>query len=630
MILGIVAGTLSILATHLVLAALLAGVGLLIRRGFGLTGVTIRDLLVAFWVGVAAAVLLLLVWTFVWPVTAVPLVIVGLAGVAGLARSRRELGGLIAREQWSRAGWVLALLVLSSLWIANKARAPLSNTDSSLYHLQGLLWAQEYATVPGLANLFGGLAFNNASLLFAAMLDVGPWDGRAHHIANGLLTQVLLWHGLLGIARVVRSTGADRVQGFFEAMLVAPAANLAMEDRLTSYVTDVPMAAFVLVAAAQLHLLLLRPDDDPRESAWRGFTILTLLAAAVTFKVPAAPLAVACAVLVTAWLLLRVRPGPSLRKTAALWSFGAVGGLAAAWLARGALLSGYLLFPSSRFPLPVEWRAPEALARGEFAFAAHSSFATVERPAAVMGQMSFVEWLPGWWSISGSSDLHYLAVPAVILFVCAIAWVLLRGARRTALATLWVAVPAAIAAAVWFVVAPEPRYGAPFLWIMACVAATALFQAAAGARASTRAVAVALLLLGVSPLVVSPLHGPLDRRLDPVRRIVKQNLLLPGPAAWLHPTTERPVLSQYTTQSGLVLNVPDGGHCWDAPLPCTRNPAPNLRLRVAGDLGRGFVVDGPWAMEDWPAPQRKRFRNAWAEHERRHVDAARPWNRIFD
>ncbi|MGH7657841.1 MAG: hypothetical protein ACREL6_06365, partial [Gemmatimonadales bacterium] len=55
--------------------------------------------------------------------------------------------------------------------------------------------------------------------------------------------------------------------------------------------------------------------------------------------------------------------------------------------------------------------------------------------------------------------------------------------------------------------------------------------------------------------------------------------------------------------SGLILNTPARGMlCWDAPLPCTPHPAPNLRLRRPGDLGGGFVTDGNWQALDWPNP----------------------------
>lgn len=620
MLFGLIAGTLSVLVTLLLLAAVFAGLGLLVRRGLGLRPVGVRDLFVAFWVGLAGAVLLLILWNFLWPINAGPLLVVGALGVWGLAVARREIRGLVTRERWCRTLWAPILLILSAAWIANLARGSMTNWDTALYHLQGMLWAKQYAVVPGLANLFGALAFNNVSLLYAAMLDIGPWAGRAFHLANGLLLLVLLWQGLLGLIRVARSEGLDRVQGLFEAVLIAPVVNRTLSGRVTSYVTDLPTALVLFAAASQMHLMLLIPDDEPREVAYRGFVSLTLLAVAVTFKMSAAILAAAAGVLVAGWLLLRVRLPARVRVRAGVWSFAVVLCLALGWMGRGVVLSGYPLFPIDRFPFPVDWRAPDALVRGEYAFAAHSSFATAESPSAILGEMRFQEWLPRWWSQSGNEDLHYVAFPFAILILAAGAWLVLRLRRESqdeGAATWWLALPAAIAAVGWFLLAPEPRYSGPFFWTLAATSLAALFRISGGALGIRwREFATFVLVLGLSPTLIHPLFESGRKSHSPLRRIVEENLLLPGPAVWLRPIGGHPEISPYRTESGLVLNVPQD-LCWDAPLPCTRNPAPNLRLRVPDDLSHGFAVDGPWAMEDWPAPRRTVFRKAWAEHERR-------------
>ena len=45
----------------------------------------------------------------------------------------------------------------------------------------------EYRVVPGVANLSAPQALNNASFLYNAVLNTGPWAGRGQHVANGLL-----------------------------------------------------------------------------------------------------------------------------------------------------------------------------------------------------------------------------------------------------------------------------------------------------------------------------------------------------------------------------------------------------------------------------------------------------------
>ena len=53
MLLSLALGTLSILLTQLVLAVLVAGIGLTVRRAFGLRTIGLDDCFFAFWMGLA-------------------------------------------------------------------------------------------------------------------------------------------------------------------------------------------------------------------------------------------------------------------------------------------------------------------------------------------------------------------------------------------------------------------------------------------------------------------------------------------------------------------------------------------------------------------------------------------------
>src|SRR5262249_24346934 len=64
----------------------------------------------------------------------------------------------------------------------------------------------------------------------------------------------------------------------------------------------------------------------------------------------------------------------------------------------------------------------------------------------------------------------------------------------------------------------------------------------------------------------------------------------------------QPPTKEHTTLSGLQLGVPEPTvhRCWNADVPCTPYPVPNLRLRVANDSGKGFMTDGAWEPINWP------------------------------
>jgi hypothetical protein len=138
------------------------------------------------------------------------------------------------------------------------------------------------------------------------------------------------------------------------------------------------------------------------------------------------------------------------------------------------------------------------------------------------------------------------------------------------------------------------------------------FDAKASWRAARR-YWLALLLIGVSPLFMHPILSapPAHRRLPAWKRPVIENLLLPGPSSLQHPSPLRPKFEPYATRSGVQLTYTARTR-FNAPIPCTPNPAPNLRLRVAVRIASGFTVDDSGEMQFWPA-NRPEFGAAIAE-----------------
>jgi hypothetical protein len=123
-----------------------------------------------------------------------------------------------------------------------------------------------------------------------------------------------------------------------------------------------------------------------------------------------------------------------------------------------------------------------------------------------------------------------------------------------------------------FVNTPMPRYQGATLWIVAI------------------------------DLLVLALAGPLGRGGRLLRTLTVALILatfalplLRGAEPWL-PLREfegasGPRVHTERLASGLEVGVPENQVCWYAPLPCTPEPHPGLRLRVPGDLGAGFVID---------------------------------------
>ena len=103
----------------------------------------------------------------------------GLPGIDLSLRGRRWLAPLFLA------------LALCAIFLAISALGPLTNYDSGLYHLGAVKYAGDFATIPGLANLYAPLGYNNSLFPLAAFLGNGPWDGIGYRLFNGLIMMLM-------------------------------------------------------------------------------------------------------------------------------------------------------------------------------------------------------------------------------------------------------------------------------------------------------------------------------------------------------------------------------------------------------------------------------------------------------
>lgn len=88
--------------------------------------------------------------------------------------------------------WAVALAAgLVTAYLAAAALGPVTNYDSGLYHLGAISYAGDYATIPGLADIYQAFGYNTSEFPFAAFLGNGPWDGQGFRMASGLIVTVM-------------------------------------------------------------------------------------------------------------------------------------------------------------------------------------------------------------------------------------------------------------------------------------------------------------------------------------------------------------------------------------------------------------------------------------------------------
>lgn len=596
----------AVLVSWAALLAILVGIGLGFRKLVAASSLNTACLVRSPWIGLSLVILFLQAWHFLFAIQWPALAVVATIGAVGLLAARDDL------INWTRAvrishGFTLRIalpVALVALWLSNRAIGPGDAFDSGLYHYNIVRWNHEFPIVPGLANLQAHLGFNSSCHLFDALLQVGPWEGRANHLANGLLLLMFALNVIASATHLLRS-GPARAQDLFNLTLAIPLVMYAVSKEASSPTSDLPQAMFAFVAASSLVALHSLRDADAEEQSMLTITVILLSTAALCVKLSAGPLAVPMGSLALLVYLSRRPPRGWLVSTVA-WSIGLSVALVLTWVGRSVVLSGYPLFPSKALPMPVEWRVPTD-ARVWFDTDVGAShlvrLSMLERATGTPAFEKVPNWLKrpvhraidnprsafAWVIATFTASSIEIALP-LLLTIASLPFVIIRAGRagRVVHAFEWLLfAPPTIALIAWVRIAPEPRFGTAACWVLA---ATTVSLALRGIRRPGALVptvaALSLLPIAYRILVLT---------FNPASGAPRQALIISaGPDRGFHP---KPVarLLRVPAGPGLIVNVPlTNGPTWDAPLPVavvTRDR--QIRMRMPGQLEHGFVVTKP-------------------------------------
>lgn len=484
------------------------GVGILVSRAGGLSDEEAGTFSSTFWMGFAGVLGFLQLWHFVAPVGLRSFFVVGLVGAGGvlLARSSLWVDG-VRRVNTSPFGARAVALLLFALWLANRAMGPVTPPgDSGIYQIGSVIWSQAYAIVPGLGNLHGRFAFNNAHLLYLAMLDLPDWLPAFHHVGSGLLLLVVTaeaWGHLLRVRANREAAGVHELAGALLPAGLVP--YYFLEAGGTS--TDVMNLILGLVMGLRLlRLLFDATDTEDRRSA--VFQIIVLAAAGTCVKLSFAFLGVPAVLVATASVLRAPGTGARRRHVRSMVVAASLATmLVVPWMARSVILSGYIAYPSSTqlgldvdwavAPEQVEWQNKEirAWARHPVGFFAQYPFGdNAELDAVNQGWSWFLPWFR---RTVARADIF---TAPLIMFLVAVgvyarAVPRLGGAWRRSAAFLVVPL---ISLILWFVTAPAERFAGATFWLLG--AGTVGMVCREAERAKTRAAvgrAVPLLSVGL-------------------------------------------------------------------------------------------------------------------------------------
>lgn len=401
------------------------------------------------WWGLLTALVAMLVVGFRVPLASAPaaaalalvLLAAAITSAVLLARHRpRRATPHVPAGAW----FVRAALGLAILALAAAALGPVTNYDTGLYHLGAIRYAADFATIPGLANLYFPFGYGNSLFPLAALLGNGPWGSEGFRLANGLIIVLVC----LDLALRVRSRHWS--PGTW-VLLVGAVAGLAPMLLLADYwVTSPSQDAAVLVISLVSGAYLVDAIAGRRASSAHGSPSADAAVALVTaaILVTMRPLMGVFA-LVTAAIavsLLIRRGGGSRSRWAVLIAVLVLTAGVQVW--RDRLLSGWIGYPLSFLPIDVVWRAPAAdLETAATLWAARDPVMTQSwQFASGYGWVgSWLTRLPQQWEF-WLLALLYLAALVALLFV--------RRIREAPRHLGWAMLPAAATVVVWFLATP--------------------------------------------------------------------------------------------------------------------------------------------------------------------------------
>ncbi len=456
--------TLLILTTWTVWASATWGIGLALasRLVAGSRGKLRARAQMGIWVGLFVLVTLTVSLNFFVPMAgvvgqwvALGWIVLGIALLARWLYSERLPIALAIQRALTIRNFVpltlVGLLAVSAVITAWFAAAEPMDYDAGLYRMGIINYAAEYRAIPGLANLHSRFGFSSALGPLSAFMGNGIWENNGFRIVTGFVFALLLLEVALRILVPRKRTPGDFliVLGWAFTVWVVlgdsgrwvPSPSQDLKALITALVAFVFLVDFV----------------NPH-TRHRWLASVALLTAAISASIrPLSWLLVLCLLLTIYLASIWVKPRERIGLAGHLYllpSLIAVFVLGVVMMVRDAIISGWLLFPLTAFPLPVDWRAMNPKA---------DSLAITwwgRSPGVSIDQAQAQGWFSPWLdSFISGREMRFFVV-AIAASLIPLLWLAGRRAWRRSWAPMAFALfPALVVSVAWFVTAPDIRFG---------------------------------------------------------------------------------------------------------------------------------------------------------------------------
>ncbi len=449
-----------------------------------LSGYKQENIIEIIFAGLAAATVYAQAFSLFSGVGAAANVILLLFCAAVLILWRKSIAELIVFKAFKSSGHIykVILALLTLIWCYCTSRGYM-HYDSDLYHAQSIRWIEEYGVVAGLGNIHVRFAYNSSFFALSALYSMRDIAGQSLHAVNGFIA-LLLSAEIASAFKTVKSDGSKNI--------VRKCACIGAFYYLTLIYGEIVSPASDYCVMCVIFYIVIRwiAHIEEKEKSVAPYAMLCVVGVfAVTLKLTAGVI-----------LLLVIKPAYMLiskKRVREIVAYILMGVLVIApWIARTAVISGYLLYP---FPaldvLNVDWKIPAAEAANDAA-----EIKTWARGLydASLVDVSAAEWFLPWFK-NTLSALEKLFIIADIL--CVAVTILLcvgfaiaasrKGHRKEALLEndgdfadkLLTLLAVAASYVFWQLSAPLLRYGYAYVFLLIALTAGILIEPLAQRKA---------------------------------------------------------------------------------------------------------------------------------------------------
>ena len=374
-------------------------------------------------------------------------------------------------------------LLIAVAWLAfrpvfNIATQKIVHYDVGYYYLQTIAWTTAFPIVPGLGNLLLHLGFNQSAFLVPAFLDsLGP-----HLWAYSLLGGIFPWLGLtLSVFALVQGLCAlfllrRRLEPIEKAYAISLPAWMytLLINNISGNSPDIALACL------QIHIFLCFASflaaRGSQAVRLQLSELLILSALSVCVKLNSVFFSAAIGLLSIGVALTRIGAPRLLRGKQAIYATLAALVLCLPWTARGIIVSGYPLFPSTALVAPVAWRVPKADVSHFYDITIDWGRQPYPDLAKVRNSFAWVpEFLRRSWEMTDQFAWPFSLGGLWMLLFLALAW---KSAtfRQKLPQFFLLLVPLVFALLMWFLTSPNPRYLGSITWLLPVAASLALIS----------------------------------------------------------------------------------------------------------------------------------------------------------